>query len=395
MRNISILLLLLAILFTACQNQKSEKQETISAQQAEHNHDENTSCDMETPKNTEHNEDEIIFTKAQAAKTNFEVQEIHPKTFHQIVKTTGQILPAPGDEAIIVATSNGVVSYNSQQLLEGSSVKKGETLFHISSRNMAEGDYYSKLKIAYETARNNYERAKSLIDDKIISQKEYETLQMEYKNAKIAFDAIAVNKTAKGVGITAPISGYVKNILIREGEYVTVGQPIATLSQNKRLVLRAEVSEKYYNALKNISSANFQTSYDNKIYSLKELNGRLLSYGKTSDKDSFYVPISFEFDNKGEIIPGSFVEVFLISSPIANALTVPVSALTNEMGIFYIYIQLDEEGYRKQEVTLGANNGKEVQVIRGIKTGDKVVTQGAYQVKMAANSGIIPHGHTH
>ena len=110
MRNISILLLLLAILFTACQNQKSEKQETISAQQAEHNHDENTSCDKETPKNTEHNEDEIIFTKAQAAKTNFEVQEIHPKTFHQIVKTTGQILSAPGDEAIIVATSNGVVS---------------------------------------------------------------------------------------------------------------------------------------------------------------------------------------------------------------------------------------------------------------------------------------------
>lgn len=395
MRNISILLLVFVIFFTACQNQKSEKQETISAREADHNHDENTPCDKETPKNTEPNEDEIIFTKAQAAKTNFEVREIHPRTFHQIVKTTGQILPAPGDEAIIVATSNGVVSYNSKQLLEGSSVKKGETLFHISSQNMAEGDYYSKLKIAYETAKNNYERAKSLIDDKIISQKEYETLQMEYKNAKLAFDAIAVNKTTKGVGITAPINGYVKNILIREGEYVTVGQPIATLSQNKRLVLRAEVSEKYYNALKNISSANFQTSYDNKVYSLTELNGRLLSYGKTSDNDSFYVPVSFEFDNKGEVIPGSFVEVFLISSPIANTLTVPVSALTNEMGIFYVYIQLDEEGYRKQEVTLGANNGKEVQVTKGIKTGDKVVTQGAYQVKMAANSGAIPHGHTH
>lgn len=93
----------------------------------------------------------------------------------------------------------------------------------------------------------------------------------------------------------------------------------------------------------------------------------MLSYGKTSDKDSFYVPISFEFDNKGEIIPGSFVEVFLISSPIAMHCQYPCPALTNEMGIFYIYIQLDEEGYRKQEVTLGANNGKEVQVIRGIK----------------------------
>ena len=71
---------------------------------------------------------------------------------------------------------------------------------------------------------------------------------------------------------------------------------------------------------------------------MKELNGRLLSYGKTSDKDSFYVPISFEFDNKGEIIPGSFVEVFLISSPIANALTVPVSRIDKRDGnILYLY----------------------------------------------------------
>lgn len=123
-------------------------------------------------------------------------------------------------------------------------------------------------------------------------------------------------------------------------------------------MLRAEVSQRYYSALKNIGSANFKTPYDNQVYELADLNGRLLSFGKTSDNNSFFVPVSFEFDNKGEVIPGSFVEVYLISSPIENTLTIPVSALTNEMGIFYVYVQIDDEGYRKQEVSLGANNGK-------------------------------------
>ena len=65
------------------------------------------------------------------------------------------------------------------------------------------------------------------------------------------------------------------------------------------------------------------------------------------------------------------------------------------MGIFYVYVQLDEEGYRKQEVKTGASNGKEMQIISGLQPGDRVVTKGAYQVKMASASGAIPHGHEH
>ena len=90
------------------------------------------------------------------------------------------------------------------------------------------------------------------------------------------------------------------------------------------------------------------------------------------------------------------MEIYLISKPMENALAIPVSALTNELGTFYVYVQVDEEGYRKQEVTLGANNGKEVQVLKGLRFGDRVVTQGAYQVKMASASGAIPgHSHSH
>lgn len=356
-----------------------------------HEHSENEHSPAADSKHS----DEIIFTKAQAAKTDFEVHELQPETFRQVIKTTGQILPAPGDESVVVATSNGIVSFNQKNLTEGSAIGKGQTLFTITSKNIAEGDHYSKVKANYEKARSEYERAESLVKDRIISQREYENSKLDYENAKIAFEAVSGNRTANGVGVTSPMQGYLKNILVREGEYITVGQPLATVSQNKRLVLRAEVSEKHYRMLKNITSANFKTPYDNQVYVLTELNGRILSFGKASNNNSFYVPVSFEFDNKGEVIPGSFVEVFLLSGPIENALTVPVTALTNEMGLFYVYVQLDEEGYRKQEVTVGVNNGREVQILKGLHPGDRVVTKGAYQVKMASASGAIPHGHSH
>lgn len=407
MRTIIYAITILAISLWGCKNQSSQDKHTHSATETHAGHDhsheghdhEHETAEEHAGHNHESEEtkhsDEIIFPKAQAAKTTFEVREIQPASFNQVVKTTGQVLAAPGDEAVIVATSNGVVSFSSNKLTEGTKVQKGQSLFQISSKNIAEGDYYTKVKATHEAAKANYDRAEALVKDKIISQKEFESTKLEFENAKTAYNAVSNNKTAKGVSVNAPINGHMKNILVKEGEYITVGQPLATVSQNQRLVLRAEVSQRYYNAMQSVKSANFKTPYDNKVYSLEDLNGRLLSFGKTSNENSFFIPVSFEFDNKGEVIPGSFVEVYLISSPIENTLSIPVSALTNEMGIYYVYVQIDEEGYRKQEVALGANNGKEVQIIKGLHPRDRVVTQGAYQVKMASASGAIPHGHSH
>ena len=414
MRTIIYAITILAISLWGCKNQSSQDKHTHSATETHAGHDheheghdhEHEGHDHEHETAEEHaghshesgeakHSDEIIFPKAQAAKTTFEVREIQSASFNQVVKTTGQVLAAPGDEAVIVATSNGIVSFSSNKLTEGTKVQKGQSLFQISSKDIAEGDYYTKVKATYEAAKASYDRAEALVKDKIISQKEFESTKLEFENAKTAYNAVSNNKTAKGVSVNAPINGHMKNILVKEGEYITVGQPLATVSQNQRLVLRAEVSQRYYNAMQSVKSANFKTPYDNKVYSLEDLNGRLLSFGKTSNENSFFIPVSFEFDNKGEVIPGSFVEVYLISSPIENTLSIPVSALTNEIGIYYVYVQIDEEGYRKQEVALGANNGKEVQIIKGLHPGDRVVTQGAYQVKMASASGAIPHGHSH
>lgn len=339
--------------------------------------------------------DEIILPKAKAEAAGVKVSTIEPGTFEQVIKTSGQVLAAQGDESVAVATVAGVVSFHGK-VTEGMSVGKGSTLLTISSSNIADGDPVQRARITYEISKKEYERMKALVKNKIVSDKDFAQAEQNYENARISYEALAKGNTKGGQAISSPIGGYVKNILVKEGDYVTIGQPLVSVTQNRRLFLRAEVSEKYYPYLRTIGSANFKTPYDNKVYALKELSGRLLSFGKSAGDNSFYVPVTFEFDNKGDIIPGSFVEVYLLSTPMENVISLPRTALTEEQGLFFVYLQLDEEGYKKQEVTLGADNGQSVQILTGVKAGDPVVVNGAYQVKLASASNAIPaHSHEH
>ena len=251
--------------------------------------------------------DEIILPKAKADAAGVKVSVIEPGTFEQVIKTSGQILAAQGDESVAVATVAGVISFHGK-VTEGMSTNKGATLLTISSSNIADGDPVQRARVAYEISKKEYERMKALVKNQIVSDKEFSQAEQNYENARISYEALAKGDTKGGQAISSPISGYVKNILVKEGDYVTIGQPLVSVTQNRRLFLRAEVSEKYYPYLRTIGSANFKTPYDNKVYELKDLNGRLLSFGKSAGDNSFYVPVTFEFDNKGDIIPGSFVE---------------------------------------------------------------------------------------
>ena len=339
--------------------------------------------------------DEIILPKAKADAAGVKVSIVEPAPFQQVIKTSGQVLAAQGDESVAVATVAGVVSFRGK-VTEGMSVGSGTPLVTISSHNIADGDPVQRARIAYEVSKKEYERMKALVKNKIVSDKDFAQAEQNYENARISYEALAKNHSASGQAVVSPISGYVKNLLVKEGDYVSVGQPLVSVTQNRKLFLRADVSEKYYPYLNSIGSANFCTPYNNKVYTLKELGGRMLSYGKASGENGYYVPVTFEFDNKGDVIPGSFVEVFLLSSPMENVLSLPHSALTEEQGSFFVYLQLDEEGYKKQLVTLGADNGESVQILSGIKAGDRVVTQGAYQVKLASATNAIPaHSHEH
>ncbi|ESU25063.1 RND family efflux transporter MFP subunit [Flavobacterium enshiense DK69] len=351
-------------------------------------------------KQPEHSESgDISYLKEQAWKVDFANKEITKQVFYEIIKTNGQILSAPGDEMIVTAKASGIVRFSGKNTIVGSAVTPGNSLFTVAAGDMTVSNIDASVKEAkanYIKAKADYERSKLLVADKIISEKEHLQTKLQFENAQIAYNTVAKNYGSSGHNVLAPMSGFVKNILVSEGQFVESGTPLATISKNKKLLIQANVSQNYFNRLASITSANFKTPQSDIVYNTKNLNGRIVSYGKSTSNNTPFIPVTFEVDNQGQLISGSVIEVYLKSSPIENALAVPVSALIEEQGTFYVYVQTAGESFQKREVKLGASDGQDVQILSGITENERVVTKGSFQIKLATASGTMPaHGHEH
>ena len=390
-RTILLTITILSYILWSCSGSSSHEAHQHGDHIEEHDHEHSESEGHDHA--AEGHGDEIILKKAEAEAIGLTTKTMKPERFHSVIPCSGTLSAAQGDEMTVVAPVAGVVSLAGRHIADGSQVGKGSVLLHLSSKRLAAGDPASKAYIDYETARKAYERAGELVKDQIISRQEYEQTARDYETARLAYEAMGGSRS--GSAVQAPVTGYLKNILVSDGDFVEMGQPLMTLSQNRRLQLRAEVPQRYYKELPTIVTANFKTTYDDRVYDLTQLNGKLLSYGRGTLAGGAYVPVVFELDNRGEVVPGACVEVYLRSSAVDNALVVPVSALTEEQGLYFVYLRLDEEGYKKQEVSIGDTDGANVRILSGLHEGDRVVTRGVYQVKLAANSGVIPEGHSH
>jgi len=343
--------------------------------------------------------DEITYLKEQAWKVEFANAPVMTQSFNDIIKTNGQILSAPGDEMMVTANTSGTVMFTGSKTIVGSEVRAGSNLFTITGGNITSGTIdatYKETKANFVKAKTDFDRATELVKDNLISQKEYLQSKVEYENAQTKYNSYSKNYSTKGQSISTSMGGFVKSLLVTEGQYVEAGTPLAIISKNKKLVLQANVSQRYFSKLSAISSANFKTVGSAKVYDTKDLNGKIMSFGKSASASSPFIPVSFEIDNIGNFIPGSVAEVYLKSLPIPQSLTVPTSSLMEEQGNFYVYVQSGGESFQKREVKLGASDGINVQLLSGVAEGERVVTKGAYQIKLSSASGALPaHGHEH
>jgi cobalt-zinc-cadmium efflux system membrane fusion protein len=340
----------------------------------------------------------VTFLKEQAWKIEFANIEVKPQLFHEVIKATGEITSRPSDEQIVSARASGIVNWD-ENIVTGAKVEKGSKLFLLTSGNAAQGNIesqYREAKANYEKAKADYERVQPLLKDKIVSQKDYLEIKNRYDQSQIAYETLSRNYSNGGQSVTAPISGFVKQITVRSGEFVQAGQPLATISKDQALQLKAEIALRYARELPLITDAKFKTVHNDRVYSTMELNGKVLSYGRTIGNAMSLLPVYFSISNDGSLIPGDVVEVFLQTKPILNALVVPTTSLIEEQGNFYVYVQVEGESFEKRLVKLGSNDGKNVQVLSGISAYERVVTKGAQMVKLATQSGSVPaHGHEH
>lgn len=341
-----------------------------------------------------------VFTKEQSWKIDFETGLPTVEPFGQIIKTTALVQSAQGSEMIVTAKTNGIVAVTSNIVLEGMEVTTGQKLFSISGNNLADNNIsvkYAEAKSNFEKANADYERAKVLAVDKIVSEKDLLSAKNQYDNAKALYDNLNISFDSSGQTVTSPMDGFVKNVYVKNGSYVEAGQPIVTISQNKTLILSAELPQKYSAVLPNIQSANIRTIIDNKSYTFEQLNGRVLSYGKAANSDNFLLPVNIQIDNKGIFTTGSFVEIYLKTLTSLQALTVPNTALLEEQGNFFIWVQVTPELFEKREVFIGNTDGIKTEIKRGINPGERIVTRGAMIIKLAQATGSLDahSGHVH
>lgn len=347
----------------------------------------------------------IHFPKTQWWGANFEVATVARQLVGTTIHTSGMVEPANSNLLTMVARREGVVSFRQNSLTSGQAVQAGSVLFSVTGKGIVSDD----LEMKYLTARSNLDqqqknlqRKQELLDDQIIGQREYDEAYNTFQVAEATFNNVQrlFSKGSKRHLVTAPSNGYLAQLNVHPGEFVAAGQPLATIVQTKRLQVRVDVSPRYGHLLPQIVNANFVNPYTDEAYSLAELEGTILSFGKmTSHEEGHYLPFYFEVNNHPALLPGTLIEAYLQTQAQSYALTVPTSAVFEEMGSYIVFVQRSGEHYDKQVVTLGPSDGKTVQILQGLSAGDRVVSKGALRIKLAAlaknSGGHDHHGHNH
>jgi len=341
-----------------------------------------------------------VFTKEQSWKIDYSTESPISEPFGQVIKTTALVQSAQEDEIIVSAKTNGIVILSTENVLEGMNVSSGQILFTISGNELANDNSsvrFAEAKNNFEKAKADYERVQELAKDKIVSEKELLSAKNQYENTKINFDNLNKNFSISGQKVSSPATGFIKQLFVQNGQYVEAGNPIAIISQNKTLLLIAEVQQKYASILRTVNSANIHTINNNQTYSFEQLNGKILSYGKSTNNNNYLIPVNLQIENKGSFITGEFVEIFLKATSNINALTIPNTALLEEQGNKFVYIQITPELFEKREVKTGGTDGLKTEILNGISTNDRIVTKGAILIKLAQSSGALDahSGHVH
>lgn len=337
----------------------------------------------------------VVFTQAQAKAGGVQTETVQAGPFASVIRCSGRIGSAQGDERTVAATAPGIVSFAASQLTPGAAVGAGQTLFRISSKGIATDDDAPRLRAELASAQTRLKRVEGLMADKLATQAEYDQAVADVAAAKASL-SIHANHAENGAVERSPISGYIAQCMVRPGDYVELGAPLATVTTNRLLQLTASVPQKYVALMPRITGANIVLPFrEDETVQLAPLGARVLSYGRGAGAGSLYIPLTLEFRNPGDIPAGASVDAYLLAGTRPDVISVPRQALTEEEGVYFVYVQTEPEHYRKQRVEPGTSDGARVEILSGLRPGEVIVTRGSALLKLAANSGKAPQGHTH
>lgn len=283
----------------------------------------------------------------------------------------------------------------------------------LESERRAAGGEVETARVRLEQAQREEERAQRLFERKAFSQRQVEAAAAERKTAQAAYD-VAVKRrevlaAAKSVApaapssvrvgsadsaytVRAPLGGYVTKVHKSLGEQVQPGEGIVEISNLDEVWIEAPIFERDLNRLAGNVTATFTTA----AYPGQEFRGVVVDTGAVIDERTRAASVVFQVPNSGRALRiGMQADVRLDAGESVTAMMIPKEAVLDNEGKKIVYVLLSGEEFQRREVMVGDEHGGKVAVLSGLQPGERVVTQGAYQIRLQelrpADAGVHSH----
>jgi membrane fusion protein, heavy metal efflux system len=353
----------------------------------------------------------ISFLKEQQWSLDFGTAVVKEQAVRESIAVPARLEARPGGAADVVAPIDGRL-VRVVDVPPGASVSRGQELARLLPPPSVPGDLpqlqraRAEARSAVALATRDRERAERLTAAGAAPEKRLDEARSAEEQAKawlVAAEAsLAQYNAARGGGaadadgtfvVRAPVSGVIAGRDAATGANVSAGTVLFRVVDASQVHVVGQVPEAQAARVRLVRAAEIEI--DGQPRRLPA--GRLISVGKVLESQSRTLPITFALDNRTLGIPvGQAIILHLLMETTPPQPVVPALAVVDDAGRPIVFVQREGETFERRAVTLGPRSGDVVQISEGVKPGDRVVTKGAYLVRLASLSTSVPaHGHVH
>ena len=341
---------------------------------------------------------DVSLSKEQSWKIDFATAVVGKSSFDGVLKVAAKVDVVPDDFTTIVATTSGKVQF-AGNVVEGKDVAVDEPLFYLEGSDVTDNDAavkYAEAESEYFLSKADYERKKHLFIDKIVAEREYQAAEATYRRAEARYTSMQRSFGDGKVCLRSSLDGYVASLLVANGDYVQPGTPLAKIQRTGNINIIAELPVRYSQQLRNIKNVNVELQ-SGETHSFAGVDGSMLTVGRSANECNM-VPVTLTTGKIDGVIPGSIVSLYFVSENSGTEyVVVPRSAIVEEMGSYFVFVQNSPISFEKRSVAVGMTDGLMVKVHSGVNAGERVVTKGAVVLKLSQGAAALdPHaGHVH
>ncbi len=292
-------------------------------------------------------------------------------------------------EARRLELRNSALALQAQQSQQRASASQARTRLAQAQRELKRSENLVEVGAAPRRRVEEALTAVQVAEQEIASADQQVKLlgdQIKAANAgQNVFRAARVNQPARSFPLTAPVTGTVSEIKATSGQQVESGTELLSIVNLSTVLIEAQVFEKDLPVVRESTRASFTSpALSGEVYTIgtADGDGRLVSIGQAVDPNTRAVAVIYEVINPlNRLRDGNFVEVTIDTSGNAQVVAVPKTAIVSDQGQTFVFVFSGGENFEKRPVVLGAEGADFYEVKSGLKEGDRVVTEGVYQLR--------------